>query len=311
MKLTGFKSLPILILITFIVCPRIFYAQHAEKTFNRGYHYLSIDLQKAIQYLSESINIDPNRSEAYYFRGIAQYKQDAFYPAIKDFGRAIDLDSNLVLVNIYTGFAYRRLNKMDSAIHYFNKYIEENPADTSAYAYILRGKIKFESGDIEGSLKDFDRAALLNPIEEKYYYYKFLSFYDLEQYDQALVEINDAININPDFYGYYFYRGNTYYGLKQFEKAIVDYSHALDFNVENADIYYFRGLAEEGLQNVKGAIEDYNTAIAYNPNDGTYYFQRGHAKMAIGNKQGACDDWYEAGALGYYADFEKIRAVCE
>ena len=56
---------------------------------------------------------------------------------------------------------------------------------------------------------------------------------------------------------------------------------------------------------------NYDTAIAYNPRDGTYFFHRGYAKLAKGDRLGACDDWYIAGSLGYYADFQKIKEVCE
>ena len=124
-------------------------------------------------------------------------------------------------------------------------------------------------------------------------------------------EINKAIELNPDFYGYHFFKGNVYYFLNQYDKAIQLYDHSLSLNQNNADAYYMRGLAGEGKKLYNQALEDYTVAISYNNTDGLYYFRRGHVKYALGKRAEACEDWYEAGFLGFYEDFEKIKSVCE
>jgi len=287
------------------------YAQDAGKLFNKGYHFLSIDNNQAIKYLSESIDLDPSNAEAWYFRGIAKYKEDYFREALDDFDHAMKLDNHWALVNIFKGFCYRKMKLYDSALYHFTSYIEEYPEDTSAYSYVLRGRLRFETGDIEGSLEDFHMAVDLKPIEEKYHYYKFVAHYDAGDHKGALKQINEAIALAPDFYGYYFNRGNTYFELKNYEMAIRDYNYLIGLDVTNAEAYYQKGRAEHARKNFNQAIDDYSTAIAYNDSDGTYYFYRGHAKMDSGNKSGACADWYEAGTLGYYEDFDKIKAICK
>ncbi|MDH5603119.1 MAG: tetratricopeptide repeat protein, partial [Cyclobacteriaceae bacterium] len=104
---------------------------------------------------------------------------------------------------------------------------------------------------------------------------------------------------------------NTYFELQDYNNAISNYNYVIKLNVSNAEAYYQRGRAEHSQKRLEQAIEDYSTAIAYNEKDGTYFFYRGHAKMDMGNKNGACLDWYEAGALGYYENFDKIRSICE
>lgn len=255
--------------------------------------------------------MDSTYAEAYYFRGIANFKLEKYYSSLFDFTKALKYDNDLQLVHIYKGFIYRKLNETDSAIFYFNKYIRENPQDTSAYNFVLRGRVKHNSGDLEGALEDFQRAIDIEPIKESYHYYKFIAHYDNLEFDRAIAQIDKCIDINPDFYGYYFYRGNAFYQLNDFDKAVGEYSIALELNIENADVYYHRGLAEQARENLQAAVRDFDTAIAYNSRDGTYFFQRGHAKLALGDKLGACDDWYVAGSLGYYEDFQKIKEVCE
>ena len=286
-------------------------AQDVRKTFNRAFHYLTFDNQAAAETFSEVLRMDSTHAEAHYFRGIANYKLEKYYSALTDFTNAIHYDENLQLVHIYKGFIYRKLNENDSAIASFNRYIVENPQDTSAYNFVLRGRMKSSIGDYEGATDDFQTAINLKPIEESYYYYKFIAHFDRTDYQKALEQIDKCIEINPNFYGYYYYRGNTYYALEDFDLAVDEYSKALEIDIDNADIYYQRGLAEQAREKYKAAILDFDTAIAYNSLDGTYFFQRGHAKLAIGDKLGACDDWYVAGSLGYYEDFQKIKEVCE
>ena len=286
-------------------------AQDVKKLFNRGYHYLSVDTDEAIRILGEVIDLDSTYAEAYYFRGIANYKLEKYYSSLSDFDKAIQFDPALDLVNVYRGFIYRKLQEVDSALFYFNKYIESNPQDTSAYDFVLRGKLNYEAGELDAAIEDFQRALDMEPIKESYHYYKYVAYFDNKQFSKAINQIDQAIELNPNFYGYYYFKGNAYYQLEEYQKAVSEYSIALELDIHNADLYYHRGLAEHALENIPEAIRDYDTAIAYNPRDGTYFFQRGYAKLANGDKLGACDDWYVAGSLGYYADFEKIKEVCE
>lgn len=293
-----------------ICIPLLLKSQDAEKLFNKGYHYLTVDNEKAIKFLSQSISLDSTNAEAYYFRGIARYKMEHLRDALSDYDKALALDKNLTLTQIYKGFVYRKMGQPDSAIKYFTKYIESNPSDTSAYSFVLTGKTRQNAGYFEESLKDFDIATDLKPLEEQYHYYKFISYFDLNKFEEAISHINLSIEINPDFYGYYYNKGNAYLEMERYNRAVTEFSKAIELNESIADIYYKRGLAEQGMGNIDRAIFDYGSALAYDPNEGLYFFQRGHAKMEQGDKNGACIDWYKAGELGYYEDFEKVKVVC-
>ena len=283
----------------------------AEKLFNKGFHYLKVDTYKAKTILNEAISLDSLNPEAFYFRGIAHYKLENYDSALNDFNRAEFLDPSLHLVPVYKGFAFRQLLNYDSALYQFNKYIQRNPQDTTAYALVLRGKMRTRMGDFDGAISDFERAVNLDPVKESYYYYKFLALFNSKKFENALIEINKAIDLNPQFYGYYLFKGNTYHEMNKHPEAVVQYSMAIDLNDTNGDLYFHRGLSYFDAKKYLKAIEDFDTAIAYNEAEGAYFFQRGHAFMAIGKKFEACQDWYRAGGLGYYKDFDKIKEVCE
>uniref|UniRef100_UPI00404B329A tetratricopeptide repeat protein n=1 Tax=Fulvivirga sp. TaxID=1931237 RepID=UPI00404B329A len=119
------------------------------------------------------------------------------------------------------------------------------------------------------------------------------------------------IKVNNDFYGYYFYKGNVFHDMGYYDSAVYMYNVAVIKNYQNADSYFYRARSYEQLEKYEKALEDYNTAIVMNDNDGSYYSKRGNCKHLMGNKIGACEDWNQAGNLGYYEDFEKVKSVCE
>lgn len=284
---------------------------NTEKLFNKGYHYISVDRIKAIDYLTQCIALDSIYTEAFFHRGICFFKEGDYQKALADFDQAFHLDPDLSIIWMYKGFAYRNMGETDLALNSFSNYISMNPQDTSAYSYILRGKMKYELGDFSGAVEDYDMALKLKPFEEKYQYYRFVALYDNEMYRKALKAVTRLTELNPDFYGYYFYKGNVFSKLNLPDSAIFMYNISIIKNYQNADGYFYRAQAYQQKGEFNKALEDYNTAIDLNPDEGSYFSMRGNCKLEANDKEGACEDWHEAGSLGYYEDFDKIKKVCQ
>ena len=306
------RSINILpLFITFCCISNLLAQETAQELFNKGYRYLSVDKQKAIDLLSQSINKDSLLTDAYFHRGISYFKLDDYDNALLDFKTAYQLNPDLSILWMYRGFAYRNKGLLNDALEAFSNYISLNPKDTSAYSYILRGKMKYELGDFNGSIEDYDMARKLKPFEEKYNYYRFIAFYEAKQFRAALKAVSELIKVNPNFYGYYFYKGNVFHDLKYYDSAVYMYNIAVIKNYQNADSYLNRAKSYEQLGKLEKALEDYNTAIVLNDSDGYYFSKRGNCKHLLGNQNGACEDWNQAGNLGYYEDFDKVKRVCE
>ncbi|ELR72426.1 TPR repeat protein [Fulvivirga imtechensis AK7] len=282
-----------------------------EKLFNRGYHYISVDREQAINYLTQCIEKDSTFTKAFFHRGICFFKNGDYNNALEDFKTAYRLNPENNVIWMYQGFTYRNMGQMEKALSSFSNYISLHPQDTSAYSYILRGKMKYELGDFTGAVEDYDMALRLKPFEEKYEYYRFVALYNSEKYPQALKAANRLTRINPDFYGYYFYKGNVFSKMNQPDSAIFMYNIAIIKNYNNSDSYFYRAQAYQQKREYTKALEDYATAIMLNNDDGSYYSMRGNCRYEMNDKAGACADWEEAGGLGYYEDFDKVKKVCE
>lgn len=313
--LSLFNKLPrikFLLLFAIVSSSSVAIAQDSvDKLFNKAYYYLSVDKVKAISILSECIDLDSAHSDAFFHRGVTYFKLEKYDSAMMDFNHVHELSPDKSIIWMYKGFTHRNNGEIDQALQAFSNYITLNPTDTSAYSYVLRGKMKYELGDFDGAVADYDMAVKLQPFEEKYYYYRFIAQYDAEKYIDALKSVTKLIETNPNFYGYYFYKGNVFQGLQLYDSAIYQYNVAIIKNYQNSDSYFYRGQSYQKKGELQNALEDYNTAIVLNSSDGMYYSERGNVKYSIGNKEEACEDWNEAGALGYYEDFDLVKKVCE
>ena len=72
--------------------------------------------------------------------------------------------------------------------------------------------------------------------------------YEQEQYQEALENLNKAIEYNPDFANAYNLRGQVRFKTGKHGDALNDYSKAIEINPDYAEAYYNRGNAHNILQ---------------------------------------------------------------
>ena len=104
-------------------------------------------------------------------------------------------------------------------------------------------------------------------------------------YEQAIVDFNEAIRLNPKYAEAYYYRGLTYGRREDYEQAIVDFNEAIRLNPKLVEAYYYRGLTYGRRGNHERAIVDFNEAIRLNPNSANTYHKRGNAYSKLGFAQ--------------------------
>lgn len=121
--------------------------------------------------------------------------------------------------------------------------------------------------------------------------------YEADHYDEAISDLNRAIQLNPEFPATYYKRALVYAERKDYEKAIVDYTKVIELNPEDAIAYQKRGRVKRRLGSSKSeivqkldlfttAIDDYTHAIQLYPQYVIAYNNRGWVKYLIG-KYGA------------------------
>jgi tetratricopeptide (TPR) repeat protein len=118
--------------------------------------------KKAIEYLSNAINLKPNLDAAYLYRGIAYSALGQYKRAIEDFNGVIRLKPDCAEVYLSRGMAYSALGQKQRAIKDYNVAIRLDP--DFARAYVHRGLAYIITGDGYGCL-DVKKACELGHCE--------------------------------------------------------------------------------------------------------------------------------------------------
>ena len=192
----------------------------------------------------------------------------------------------------------------------------QNLADESydkGIEYATQGKFKEAKEEFEKALKadQFYTSAEQNlkvtkdVIEQKIkretavYLFKGTSYYNKDQYGQAISDYTKAIEINPRYAVAYSNRGRAYDKKGQYDQAIKDFTKAIEVNPRFAGAYYNRGLAYKHKNQYDQAIIDYTKAIKVNPRFARAYSNRGVVYfLKLGDKNRGCTDFKQACELG-------------
>ena len=120
------------------------------------------------------------------------------------------------------------------------------------------------------------------------------AFYELREYDKALVDFAKVKELNPKFAEVFNNCGRVYYDLREHEKAIENYTEAIRLDRRYIDALYNRGLVFLAKSEYKNAVEDFNEVIRLKPEYTKAYSIRGLAYSRIGMNEKAAEDFKKA-----------------
>ncbi|MEH2042957.1 tetratricopeptide repeat protein [Nostoc sp.] len=153
------------------------------------------------------------------------------------------------------------------------------------------GVNKYELGNYEGAVEDFNHIIELEPQNALAYNRRGDAYYRLGDYEQAQADSSQAILLNPQDANAYFDRGFAFSELGKYKEAIADYTQAIKLNSKDAYPYYGRGLARAQSKDNKGAIADFSKAIALKPQYTEAYLQRGILHRRLKQRLEAIQDF--------------------
>ncbi|TRU24632.1 MAG: serine protease [Microcystis aeruginosa Ma_SC_T_19800800_S464] len=208
-----------------------------------------------------------------------------------------------------------RLRRHEEAIKAFDEAIKQNDPDNVYLAWYGKGLALFDLYKDQPAIEALQQAINTLPKGEdlKEFHSSILQqqsvvYRYLENYEQALTVINQAISLfpnNPNHYneksgvlallkrydeglaaitqaihlapraGWYNHRGNLYSNQQKYELALADYNKAIELNRNYAMAYYNRGVVYYDQQKYELALADYNKAIELDSNDAIAYNNRG------------------------------------
>jgi hypothetical protein len=121
-------------------------------------------------------------------------------------------------------------------------------------------------------------------VDAEEYFVVGKEYFDAGNYDEAIVNFDNAIELKPDMVPYLF-RGMAYNHIGNYTQAIADFDKAIQLDVDELSAYYFRGIAYYNIGNYTQAIADFDKAIKLNPDFTEAYNQRKLAADKLQKKQ--------------------------
>lgn len=109
----------------------------------------------------------------------------------------------------------------------------------------------------------------------------------------------------------YYYRGISNFNLNKYENALNDFNHIVETDPTISDAIAMRGAVKISLNDLNGALLDLNKAIELDNSDGYMYYYRGIAKNKLGDKTSACLDLKKAIGLGYDEASVTLKEICK
>lgn len=206
--------------------------------------------EPALNKVTEEIKKNPENAQLYFERAVLLDRLEIDSLAIKDYKKAISLDS------------------------------------TRAEYYSAIGDMLFEHKDLDGSVLWLERALRVNPDDKTAHLKLAKMFLYIEEYNKALTEINTVLR--QDVYhpeGYYL-KGMVYKSLSDTNKAISNFMTALQVQPDHRDAMIQLGIMH-GMKGDPIALKYYDNAYALDTMDvfplygrGVYYQDRGDYEMA-------------------------------
>lgn len=215
----------------------------------------------------------------------------------------------------------------------------------SSEAFLEKSRLLLKEGKPKDALeilntaidKDDENAALFNT--------RGVAFFEMKDYQSALMDYEKAIKLSPDWYKPIFNRGLLSIAKQDLEGALNDYNSAIKLDSTQSEIYLNRGtvLAENqkfsaakadfqkvvsldstnkngwyNLGNIQFQLEDYDKAIAsfqktvkIDPNFGKAYYGLAMTYINTENVENGCINLKQANRLGFEAANTALKVYCE
>jgi len=103
-----------------------------------------------------------------------------------------------------------------------------------------------------------------------------ISYYNEQQYTEALVQFDKTISVLPNFEKPYFGRGLIYFKKNQYEKASADFEKVIELNPNDYLGYYYLGKIELNLNQFKKSQKYLNKSREINPDNPETYYELGN-----------------------------------
>ena len=227
-------------------------------------------------------------------------------------------DPNAPDRNLLSTYAKNKINNTAIPLRKGN-----DPNLMASQDLLMSGTRKAKEGDHQGAIEDFTKSIALNK-NATVYLRRGYSYLLLQNYQAAILDMNEVIKIAPNLDKAYFARAVCRFEMQDFKQAEDDlivymktdktsaiaynylagtkfmqknFKEALDNYIEVAkldptfpDVYTNRGMMRHYLGDISGAIQDYDLALKQDPSNASAFNNKGAAELRLKEYVAALSD---------------------
>jgi len=305
---------------------RLFYLGKAYLELNQ-YNNALTAFNQAVNLKDVPIDLTDNPPDMYF--EIAKIKCDHLKDttsAINDLNKAIELAKSISYYQGEENAPSRYLTKRAEILNAQKKYTEAledlrkvnksiylSEDGHSSYTHYLQSFLILRlDEDLNEALESINVAIKWDDYVDFFYKTRARVYFRLEEYANALKDLNKALELNPINFDEWDYseRATIKYFLNDNIGAIKDVDEAIKRNPKESRYYSLKASILSNLGDDIGAEKQYDKAIELDPENPNYYISRGFSKFDT-KKTEACADWSKAGELGNYEAYDLIQKYCK
>lgn len=250
-------------------------------------------------------------------------------------GRVQDRNVNILPQPMFALTYYERPEEVRRQINYYKAIDDLNSRHVLPQPLLITNVETSLSEDMVkqhfASIDEQTAAIVKEPRNALHYYARALDFYLVQDFDNALSDLDEAVRCDSTFMPAYFSRALIYYKQLEYRKRDKNYEvemklekqyqvHAYDYNKVKEDLdkvirlapdfvyaYFNRGNILTAMKDYRGALVDYSKAIELDSRFADAYFNRGLTNIFLGNNTQGIRDLSKAGELGIFSAYNIIK----
>jgi tetratricopeptide (TPR) repeat protein len=229
---------------------------YVDALVNRGNAYaLENRLNDALKDFNHALEVDRKQAEIYNLRGEIYLLNKMYDQATKDFTAAIILNPMYSDAFLNRARAYSEKGMKEEAELDYDQAIKAASEEFSDFADLDRSEFLFD----EDNTSSKEKAAK--------YIQQGLEDLKAEKYYEATESFTQAINVSSEDARGYLYRGQAYVELDQPDEAMVDLNRAVIYDPLNQTLYYWRAMAWKALDSRINMVADLKLSceLGYEP----------------------------------------------
>ena len=125
---------------------------------------------------------------------------------------------------------------------------------------------KLKSGDFDGALEAFSKAIEKEPEQAEAYLHRGYVYGNRGELQKALDDFDQAITIDPDYIEAYYNRGFIYHYFEDYKKAGADFDKVIELDPNDTEAYVFRAMNHARLNDTEAEVADLKMAAKLGDN---------------------------------------------